>query len=87
MVIGPGGLYYHYAHLSRIADGIESGTHATQDTVLGFVGNSGDTSGTPPRLHFGIYPKMWEAVNPYPKLIDRKIASNSYCTKRLSLRY
>jgi murein DD-endopeptidase MepM/ murein hydrolase activator NlpD len=71
MIIGPGGLYYYYAHLSRIANGIEPGTYVTQDTVLGFVGNSGNASGTPPHLHFGIYPEMWEAVNPYPQLIDR----------------
>jgi murein DD-endopeptidase MepM/ murein hydrolase activator NlpD len=71
MVIGPGGLYYYYAHLTRIANGIEPGTRVTQDTVLGFVGNSGNASDTPPHLHFGIYPEMWEAINPYPQLVER----------------
>lgn len=71
MIIGPGGLYYYYAHLSRIANGITPGKYVTKDTVVGFVGNSGNASGTPPHLHFSIYPKMWDAINPYPKLTNR----------------
>jgi murein DD-endopeptidase MepM/ murein hydrolase activator NlpD len=71
MVVGPGGLYYYYAHFDRIALGIDRGTPVTLDTVLGFVGNSGNATGTPPHLHFGIYPAQWDAVNPYPLLIDR----------------
>jgi len=69
MVIGPGGVNYYYAHLDRVARGIEAGVKVTTDTVLGFVGNSGNASGTPPHLHFGIYsePGNWDAVvNPYP---------------------
>lgn len=71
MVVGPGGRFYYYAHLEKIANGIQRGRKVTKDTVIGFVGNSGNASGTPPHLHFGIYPEMWEAVNPYPKLVDR----------------
>lgn len=71
MVVGPGGLYYYYAHFERVADGIERGMAVTPDTVLGFAGNSGNASGTPPHLHFGIYPEQWEALNPYPLLVDR----------------
>ncbi len=71
MVVGPGGLYYYYAHLSRIAEGVTPGRYVTQDTVLGYVGNSGNASGTPPHLHFSIYPEMWDAINPYPQLVDR----------------
>jgi murein DD-endopeptidase MepM/ murein hydrolase activator NlpD len=71
MVVGPGGLYYYYAHLNRIAKGVRPGEYVTQDTVLGYVGNTGNATGTPPHLHFGIYPEMWEAINPYPKLVDR----------------
>lgn len=71
MVVGPAGLYYYYAHLERIAGGINRGVRVTEDTVLGFVGNSGNATGTPPHLHFGIYPRQWEAINPYPQLIDR----------------
>lgn len=71
MVVGPGGLFYYYAHLDRIADGIERAMPVTQDTVLGFVGNSGNATGTPPHLHFSIYPEMWSGINPYPFLVDR----------------
>lgn len=73
MTVGPGGVYYYYAHLKRMARGIKRGTPVTTDTVLGFVGNSGNATGTPPHLHFGVYPNpgKWQAVNPYPLLVDR----------------
>lgn len=71
MVIGPGGLFYYYAHFDRIAEGIRRGVPVTRDSVLGFVGNSGNASSTPTHLHFGIYPEMWDGVNPYPMLVDR----------------
>lgn len=71
MVTGPGGFNYYYAHFQRVAEGVERGKKVTTDTVLGFVGNSGNATGTPPHLHFGIYPEMWDAVNPYPMLVDR----------------
>lgn len=76
MVYGPGGMRYYYAHLSRIARGVEPGMRVTPDSVLGFVGNSGNASSTPPHLHFGIYPpnlpRRWDAVNPYPFLAERR---------------
>lgn len=71
MIAGPGGHFYYYAHFEKIAQGISPGQEVTTDTVIGFVGNSGNASGTPPHLHLGIYPEMWEAVNPYPKLTNR----------------
>lgn len=73
MVVGPGGIRYYYAHLERIAEGVERGVSVTPDTVLGFVGNSGNATGTPPHLHFGMYTHRdpWKAKNPYPFLTDR----------------
>lgn len=71
MVIGPGGIFYYYAHFERLAMGIERGQYVTPDTVLGYVGVSGNASGTPPHLHFGIYTRPWEAKNPYPYFIER----------------
>lgn len=71
MVVGPGGLYYYYAHFDRVAEGIERGRYVTKDTVLGFVGNSGNAAGTPPHLHLGIYPEEWDGINPYQMLVDR----------------
>ena len=71
IVLGPGRVHYYYAHFIRIADGITEGTKLTQDTVLGYVGATGNAVGTPPHLHFGVYPKTWEPVNPYGMLTDR----------------
>lgn len=71
MVIGPGGLFYYYAHFDRVAEGIRRGVPVTGDSVLGFVGNSGNATGTPTHLHFGIYPEMWDGINPYPMMVDR----------------
>lgn len=72
MITGPGGIQYYYAHFERVAKGIDRGVPVTTDTVLGFVGNSGNATGTPPHLHFGIYPERWDAVNPYGLLVDRE---------------
>lgn len=72
MVTGPGGLRYYYAHFEHVADGIKRGVPVTTDTVLGFVGNSENATGTPPHLHLGIYPERWEAINPYEFIVDRE---------------
>ncbi len=69
-VRGAGGRRYYYAHLNSIADGIKVGKEVTVDTVLGFVGNTGNAINTPPHLHFGMYEGR-EAINPYPLLTDR----------------
>lgn len=67
--VGPGGIRYYYAHLDRIAEGIDFGTPVTTDTVIGFVGNTGNAETTSPHLHFGIYNRGPQ--NPYPFLVDR----------------
>ncbi len=71
MVVGPGGVYYYYAHLERRSHSIERGAYVTPDTVLGYVGDSGNAVGTPPHLHFGLYLIPWKAINPYPLLTER----------------
>lgn len=75
-VVGGGGRRYFYTHLSAFAEDLREGQHVTTDTVLGYVGNSGDAATTPPHLHFGVYEGpadtcVWHAVNPYPLLVDR----------------
>lgn len=70
MITGKGGRRYYYAHLDRFADGIRVGQWVTADTVLGFVGNTGNAITTPPHLHFGIYSGR-DALNPLPLLVDR----------------
>lgn len=68
------GLVYYYAHLDRYADGLAEGSFVPQGTVIGYVGTTGNTMGTP-HLHFSIEvlppTKEWwrgEPVNPYPLL-------------------
>lgn len=69
-VAGPGGRRYYYAHFGRIAEGLKIGQEVTTDTVLGFVGNTGNAEGTPFHLHFGVYQSR-RALNPLPLLINR----------------
>lgn len=69
-IVGPGGVRYYYAHLERIAEGIKTGSYVTKDTIIGFVGNSGNAALLDPHLHFGVYHRGPQ--NPYPLLIDRE---------------
>lgn len=69
-VYGAGGRRYYYAHLDRFAPGLKAGDFVTTDTLIGYVGNTGNASGTPPHLHFGVY-TGGGAVNPLPLLTDR----------------
>jgi peptidoglycan LD-endopeptidase LytH len=76
-VIGGAGVRYYYAHLSEFAEGLEEGQYVTPETLLGYVGNTGNAISTPPHLHLGIYAGDsyltcdWEAENPYSLLVDR----------------
>jgi peptidoglycan LD-endopeptidase LytH len=56
------GQVYYYAHLDRWAVGPLSLVRAGD--VLGYVGNTGNASTTPPHLHFGIY--EGGAIDPWP---------------------
>lgn len=69
-VAGAGGRSYYYAHLDSYAPGLAVGDYVTPETVLGFVGTTGNAAGTAPHLHFGVY-ATGGAVNPLPLLADR----------------
>ncbi|CAN5851443.1 hypothetical protein BH18ACI4_BH18ACI4_23280 [soil metagenome] len=69
-VIGAGGRVYYYAHFDSYAPGIAEGDYVTPQTVLGYVGTTGNAQGTPPHLHFGVYTPTG-AINPLPLLTDR----------------
>ena len=69
-VIGAGGRIYYYAHLDSYAPHIASGDHVTPQTMLGYVGTTGNAASTPPHLHFGVY-ATGSALNPLPLLTDR----------------
>lgn len=62
-VIGAGGRVYYYAHLEKYAENLQVGDEVTTETVLGYVGTSGNAKGTPPHLHFGVY-AAGGAINP-----------------------
>jgi hypothetical protein len=69
-VVGDGGRKYYYAHLDSYARNLEVGDYVTRQTVLGYVGTTGNADGTPPHLHFGVYTTTG-AINPLPLLTDR----------------
>jgi peptidoglycan LD-endopeptidase LytH len=69
-VLGAGGRTYYYAHLDAYAPGLSVGDHVTTETVLGYVGTTGNAAGTSPHLHFGVY-APGGALNPLPLLTDR----------------
>lgn len=69
-VIGAGGRVYYYAHFDSYAPGIAEGDYVTPQTVLGYVGTSGNAQGTPPHLHFGVYTPTGP-IDPLPLLTDR----------------
>jgi hypothetical protein len=69
-VIGDGGRKYYYAHLDSFARNLEVGNYVTRNTLLGYVGATGNADGTPPHLHFGVYTASG-AIDPMPLLADR----------------
>ena len=69
-VAGAGGRNYYYAHLDSYAPGLAVGDYVTPESVLGFVGTTGNAAGTSPHLHFGVY-AVGGAVDPLPLLADR----------------
>lgn len=70
-VIGAGGRVYYYAHLDAYAPHLVQGDYVTTQTLLGYVGTTGNAAGTPPHLHFGVYQPAHGAMNPLPLLSDR----------------
>jgi murein DD-endopeptidase MepM/ murein hydrolase activator NlpD len=73
-VRGIDGLYYFYAHLSRIGEGIAPGASVVAGSILGLAGNTGygepgHRDEFPPHLHFGIESGM-QWINPYPTLVS-----------------
>lgn len=74
-VAGAGGRRFYYAHLDDWAE-IHEGMDVSPDTVLGYVGNTGNAITTPPHLHLGIYSgsrSMCDRAvhDPLPLLVDR----------------
>lgn len=74
-VLGPGGYWHYYAHLSRYGD-IREGDPVLAGSVLGYVGDTGNARGTPCHLHYGVYSWKGGANNPFPLLTDSTLASD-----------
>ncbi len=68
-VLGAGDRRYYYTHLDAFAEGLSVGERVGPDTVLGYVGNTGNAASTPPHLHFGVY-AAGGAIDPLPLLSD-----------------
>ena len=81
-VIGAGGRIYYYAHLDSYAPNMAAGDHVTTQTVLGYVGNTGNAAGGPTHLHFGVYAREG-ALNPLPLLTDRPEEKNTTTAPRI----
>ncbi len=55
--------YFHYAHLSEFAPGVELGSEVVAGQIIGYVGSTGSSS--TPHLHLEYHPFGGSAVNPY----------------------
>lgn len=62
------GTYYFMAHLDGFADGVETGSAVKQGTTIGYVGATGNATGT--HVHFELRPGGGGAADPKP-LLDR----------------
>ena len=60
-----------YAHLQDYADGLKVGDPVTRGQLIGYVGNTGRSTG--PHLHYGIYDISRESwINPVKYILDQQ---------------
>jgi peptidoglycan LD-endopeptidase LytH len=62
---GQDGIYYYYAHLSKISKDLKVGMTVKRGTLLGYTGHTGDAINTPDHLHFGMELPRGKWINPY----------------------
>lgn len=79
-VIGDDGVRYFYTHLDALAPGLEQRQRVGVDTVIGYVGNTGNAAATAPHLHFEVALPVagddyaWTPIDPLPHMLDRPSA-------------
>lgn len=78
-VLGRGGRTYFYTHLDHYAAGLAVGNTVDTNTVIGYVGNTGNARTTPPHLHFGVYTEGG-AIDPMP-LLERGAAAARFAAR------
>lgn len=64
------GTSYYYAHLDRVA--VKEQQQVKVGDVLGYVGNTGNATGMPSHLHFGVYRWGREPIDPLPLLLGQR---------------
>ena len=67
-VVGDDASYVYLTHLSGYREGLLTGMRVEAGDVVGYVGNSGNASTTPPHLHIEFHPAGGPAVDPKPIL-------------------
>lgn len=65
---------HYYAHLERQA--VTAGQRVEAGDTVGYVGNTGNASTTPPHLHFGIYHRGEGPIDPLPFVDGARDAAN-----------
>ena len=76
-ILGAGGRTYYYAHLDRYEEGLRVGDAVTTDTIIGYVGNTGNARTASPHLHFAIFGTDG-SIDPLPLLRDRKAEAKGH---------
>lgn len=69
-VLGAGARGYYYAHLDAHGPDAVIGRLVSPESVIGYVGNTGNAERTSPHLHLGVY-EDGQPRNPLPLLSDR----------------
>lgn len=79
------GISYYYAHLERFA--LSKPRRVAPGDVLGYVGNTGNAAGTSPHLHFALYRWGRGAMDPLPRLIERRLPRDEVAIASFEPRY
>ena len=60
--------FFYMTHLDGFNKALRSGQQVARGDVVGYVGSTGNASGSSPHVHFEIHPRGGGAINPKPFL-------------------